>query len=54
MTQAMKTVKQIPHPTLQSAHRLTPMEMNGIRCQRKHTILTPEQLDRIAKSNQKS
>lgn len=49
----MKTVKQIPHPDFTSARRLKPLEMNAIRCQRRHSILTPEQLDRIAKSKDK-
>ena len=44
----MKTVKQIPHPKFDSARRLKPLEMNNLRCRRQHTVLTPEQLDRIA------
>lgn len=44
------TPKSIPHPELKSARRLKPLEMNAIRCQRRHTVLTPEQLDNIAKS----
>ncbi len=50
----MKTVKQIPHPDLTSARKLKPLEMNSIRCQRRHSILTPEQLDRIARSKDKA
>lgn len=46
----MMTPKSIPHPELKSARRLKPLEMNAIRCQRRHTVLTPEQLDNIAKS----
>ena len=46
----MKQIKQIPHPELDSARRLKPLEMNNIRCMREHTVLTPEQLDRIAKA----
>lgn len=49
----MKTVKQIPRPDFTSARKLKPLEMNAIRCQRRHTILTPEQLDRIARSKDK-
>ncbi len=46
----MKQIKQIPHPELDSARRLKPLEMNNIRCMREHTVLTPEQLDRLAKA----
>ncbi|MBD5230008.1 MAG: hypothetical protein HDS69_08265 [Bacteroidales bacterium] len=40
----MKTIKQIPRPDLKSARRLKPLEMNHIRCQRQHTLLTPDRL----------
>ncbi len=43
-------VKQIPHPLFTSARRLKPLEMNSIRCSKQHTILTPEQLDRLGGS----
>ena len=43
----MKTIRQIPHPDFVSARRLKPMEMNALRCQRQHTVLTPERLARI-------
>ncbi|MDE6282653.1 MAG: hypothetical protein K2L97_01535 [Muribaculaceae bacterium] len=44
----MKTIKQIPRPQFVSARRLKPLEMNAIRCQRQHTLLTPDQLKRLA------
>lgn len=44
----MKRVKQIPHPEFQSARKLTPLEMNGLRCHKQHTVLTPEQLENIS------
>lgn len=50
----MKTIKQIPHPAFTSARQLKPLEMNALRCQRKHTVLTPEQLDRISRSKDKA
>ena len=46
----MKPIKQIPHPEFTAARRLKPLEMNNIRCMREHTVLTPEQLDRIARN----
>lgn len=49
----MKKPKTIPHPQFTSARRLKPLEMNALRCHRQHSVLTPEQLDRIA-SAQKS
>ncbi len=47
----MKTIKQIPRPDFTSARRLKPLEMNAIRINRRHTILTPDQLDRLARSS---
>ena len=44
----MNSVKNIPRPEFTSARRLTPMEMNNIRCQKRHTVLTPEQIEKLA------
>ncbi|MDE5828212.1 MAG: hypothetical protein K2H57_11625 [Duncaniella sp.] len=38
------------HPQIKSAVRLTAREMNALRFSEKHTILTPEQLERLARS----
>lgn len=38
------------HPQLKSATTLTAREMNALRFSDKHTILTPEQLERLARS----
>lgn len=37
-----REIKQIPHPELKSAERLTPLQLNGMRWDNKHTVLTPE------------
>ncbi|MCM1318966.1 MAG: hypothetical protein NC217_01120 [Muribaculaceae bacterium] len=37
-----KEPKKIPHPELQSAKRLTPLQLNAMRWDNKHTVLTPE------------
>lgn len=34
-------MKQIPRPQLKSATVLTPLEMNAITFDKKHTVLTP-------------
>ena len=44
-------IKDIPRPDFESAVRLTPLQLNAFRCQKKHTLLTPERLKRIAKSS---
>lgn len=41
-------VKEIPRPTLSSGRKLKPLELNNIRIGRKHTVLTPEQLEEIS------
>lgn len=38
----MKKVKQIRHPEFTDAVRLTPLQLNALRYQEKHTVLTPE------------
>ena len=44
----MKTVKHIPRPDLKSARKLTPLEMNEMRCDRKHSLLSRARLDQIS------
>lgn len=44
----MKKPKTISHPVLKSACRLTPLQLNEMRCNVKHTVLTPELLEKIA------
>lgn len=45
----MKKIKSIPHPTFTSAQKLTPLQLNAFRCEKKHTLLTPQQLEKIAR-----
>ena len=40
----MKSIKQIPRPSLEGARKLTPLEMNGIKINRLHSVLTPDRL----------
>jgi hypothetical protein len=49
----MKKVKNIPHPELKSARQLKPLELNAFQIEKRHTILTPEQLERLAKDSKK-
>lgn len=49
---AKKTVKQIEMPEFTSATKLTPLQMNKLKCSPKHTVLTPELLDRMAAQEQ--
>ena len=44
----MKTVKHISRPDLKSARKLTPLEMNEMRCDRKHSLLSRARLDQIS------
>lgn len=48
MIRKMKKPKTISHPVLKSACRLTPLQLNEMRCNVKHTVLTPELLEKIA------
>lgn len=43
-----RQVKIIPHPALDSARKLSPMELNNIKFSQKRTILTPAMLDKLA------
>ena len=44
----MKRIKMIEHPELESGYRLKPLEMNAVRLGRKHTLLTPEVLEKAS------
>lgn len=46
----MNEIKQIPRPELKSARKMTPLELNNIRIGKKHTVLTPEQLEELSRS----
>ncbi|MBD5345218.1 MAG: hypothetical protein HDR90_09610 [Bacteroides sp.] len=50
----MKKIKIIPRPQLQSATRLSALQLNGFRCEKKHTLFTPEQLEKIAREAETS
>ncbi|MDE5785253.1 MAG: hypothetical protein K2H98_01850 [Duncaniella sp.] len=45
----MSKIKSIPHPDFSSAQKLTPLQLNAFRCEKKHTLLTPAQLEKIAR-----
>lgn len=47
----MDRIKKIPQPQFKSAKKLTPLQLNSFRCRKQHTLLTPEQLERIAAAN---
>lgn len=40
--------RQIARPELSDARKLTPMEMNGLKFNDRHTLLTPEVLKAMA------
>lgn len=44
----MKTIKQIPHPNLAKARKLSPLKLNNIHLQKKHTVITEQLLGRLA------
>lgn len=48
----MKTtrIKSIPRPNLESGKRLTPLQLNAMRWDNKHTVLTPEVLEEAARN----
>ncbi|MDE6444627.1 MAG: hypothetical protein K2K64_09465 [Muribaculaceae bacterium] len=50
----MNEIKMITPPELKSARKLKPLELNGIRIGRKHSVLTPQQLEEIARSGKDS
>lgn len=43
----MKRPLQIAPPELKSARRLSPMELNGVKFTDRHTLLTPELLEKM-------
>lgn len=50
----MSKIKQIKHPDFVSATRLTPLQLNSTKIDGKHTVLTPELLEEMAKEKNKS
>ncbi|MDE5962138.1 MAG: hypothetical protein K2H08_10570 [Duncaniella sp.] len=47
-------MKKINRPQLKSATRLSASEMNRLRLSQNHTVLTPEQLAKLASSRNKN
>lgn len=48
----MKTsVKQIPHPVFEKAVKLTPLQLNAMKCEERHTLLTPEVLSTLSETD---
>lgn len=43
-----KKPKHIKRPTLKSGRLLSALELNSIKCEDAHTVLTPEMLERMA------
>ncbi|MBD5356782.1 MAG: hypothetical protein HDR88_07240 [Bacteroides sp.] len=41
-------IKQIPRPELKSARRLSPLQLNTMRCDKRHSVLTPEQVEKLS------
>ncbi len=50
----MNKIKNIPHPQFKNARRLSPLELNSFRCEKKHTLLSPEKLEEIAEAARQS
>lgn len=46
----MKSPEHISPPVLQSARKLSPLELNSYRFDVKHTVLTPELLEKMHKN----
>lgn len=44
---------KILKPDFKSAEKLSPLQLNAFRIQKKHTPLTPEQLERFSKTSSK-
>lgn len=49
----MTTMKRIHRPTLETARELSALELNNYRFSGKHTVLTPELLEKMAASAQR-
>lgn len=47
----MNNIKQIQKPDLKSARKMTPLEMNAIRCDRQHSLLNRDRLDQITSNS---
>ena len=47
----MKAMKRIVKPELTDAKELSPLELNKYRFSDKHTVLTPDQLEKLAASD---
>lgn len=47
----MKVMKRIVKPELTDAKVLSPLELNKYRFSDKHTVLTPDQLEKLAASD---
>lgn len=47
----MKKPLSIPRPQLERAEKLSPLQLNDIKIDDKHTILTPELLIKISGNN---
>lgn len=45
----MNKPKQIKQPEIPGAVKMTPLELNKFRLDRKHTVLTPEVLEKKGK-----
>lgn len=49
----MTTMKRIHRPTLETARVLSALELNNYHFSGKHTVLTPEVLEKMAASSQR-
>lgn len=49
----MKSPKIISKPELKSAKKLNALELNALRIGNKHTLLTPELMERMAREKSK-
>lgn len=45
--------KNIPHPSLSKAQQLSALELNAFKIEDRHTLLTPELLEKMSKSSTK-
>ena len=44
----MNKPKIIPHPNFEHAKRLSPLELNNLRYDNRHTVITPELLEKMS------
>lgn len=47
----MNKVKSIPHPELKNAEVLSPLQLNKLPYRKKHTLLTPDRLEKMARGD---